>query len=201
MSQDRHNQISERAYRLWEQEGQPPDRALDHWVEAEKQVNEGEGNRTAAKAYNKKTKAFAESGPVEKQARKAKADLAGPKGESLRKARRPGAAAAAAKIRPSNPQTPVECTADPGFGGSFSPLTAARADQPATKSWMAALVWRRCRSIQASTERQLAVSTESCIVRSQALVARSSQIRCAAHKLAAGMAMASCDTGRLSVAA
>jgi hypothetical protein len=90
MSQDRQKQISDRAYRLWEKEGQPHHRALDHWVEAEKQVNEGEGNRTAAKAYNKKTKAFAESGPVEKQARKAKSDLAGPKAESLRKAEATG---------------------------------------------------------------------------------------------------------------
>jgi Protein of unknown function (DUF2934) len=94
MSDDRNRQISDHAYRLWEKEGQPSDRALDHWVEAERQIgaaetsgpNEGEGNRTAARAYNRKTKAFAESGKVERQARQAKADLDGPEGDALREA-------------------------------------------------------------------------------------------------------------------
>ena len=92
MSDDRRQQISEKAYRLWESEGQPQGRDLDHWVRAEQEVggstqqNEGEGNRTAARAYNRKAKQFAETGPVERQARKAKADLDGPEGEALREA-------------------------------------------------------------------------------------------------------------------
>jgi hypothetical protein len=94
MADERNRRISEHAYRLWEQEGQPADRALDHWVEAERQLgdseasgpNQGEGNRTAARAYNRKAKAFAESGKVERQARKAKADLDGPEGAALREA-------------------------------------------------------------------------------------------------------------------
>ena len=92
MSDDRRQRISEKAYRLWEKEGQPAGRDLDHWVEAEREVdgstqtNEGEGNRTATRAYNRKTKQFAETGPVERQARKAKADLDGPKGAELREA-------------------------------------------------------------------------------------------------------------------
>ncbi|WP_439815752.1 hypothetical protein [Zavarzinia sp. CC-PAN008] len=40
--------------------------------------NEGEGSRTAAKAYNDKTTAFAQSGRVEEQAEKAKQSLANP---------------------------------------------------------------------------------------------------------------------------
>lgn len=97
MSDERHRKISEKAYRLWETEGQPQGRDLDHWVRAEReteggdfagptQANEGEGNRTAARAYNRKARQFAETGPVEAQAKKAKADLDGPKGIELREA-------------------------------------------------------------------------------------------------------------------
>jgi len=94
MPDERNKRISEQAYLLWEQEGQPADRALDHWVEAERQVgdsdasrpNQGEGNVTAARTYNRKTKAFAESGKVERQARKAKTDLDGPEGDALHEA-------------------------------------------------------------------------------------------------------------------
>jgi len=92
MSDERRQRISEKAYRLWETEGQPQGRDLDHWVQAEREVgepaqqNEGEGNRTAARAYNRKAKQFAETGPVERQAQKAKADLDGPEGKALREA-------------------------------------------------------------------------------------------------------------------
>ncbi len=41
--------------------------------------NEGEGSRTAAKAYNDKTTAFAQSGKVEERAEKAKQSLSDPK--------------------------------------------------------------------------------------------------------------------------
>jgi hypothetical protein len=96
MSDERRQQISEKAYRLWQTEGQPQGRDLDHWVQAEREVsgstqaNEGEGNRTAARAYNRKAKQFAETGPVGQQARKAKADLDGPEGKALRDAERIG---------------------------------------------------------------------------------------------------------------
>ncbi len=92
MSDERRQQISEKAYRLWETEGQPQGRELEHWVQAEREVggstqqNEGEGNRTATRAYNRKAKQFAETGPVEAQAKKAKADLDGPEGKVLREA-------------------------------------------------------------------------------------------------------------------
>jgi Protein of unknown function (DUF2934) len=33
-----HDEISECAYQIWEQEGRPLGRALDHWVEAELQL-------------------------------------------------------------------------------------------------------------------------------------------------------------------
>ncbi|HEV2675617.1 MAG TPA: DUF2934 domain-containing protein [Aliidongia sp.] len=92
MSDERAKQIKDKAYRLWEQEGQPAGRDLDHWVQAEREIdqptqaNEGEGNRTATRAYNRKAKQFAETGPVESQAQKAKADLDGPEAQKLREA-------------------------------------------------------------------------------------------------------------------
>ena len=35
MKDDRHAEIAQRAYQIWENEGRPNDRALDHWLEAE----------------------------------------------------------------------------------------------------------------------------------------------------------------------
>ena len=52
--------------------------------------NQGEGNKGAAKAYNEDTKEFAQGGRVEEQARKAREDLEGPKGDELRRAEEKG---------------------------------------------------------------------------------------------------------------
>jgi hypothetical protein len=97
MSQDRHERISEEAHKLWIKEGRPTNRELDHWLEAERtvdgsgaSVNEGEGSRTAARAYNKGATDFAHSGKVEKQARKAAKDLEGPERPSLEQAEKIG---------------------------------------------------------------------------------------------------------------
>ncbi len=35
MIDDREADIAKRAYQIWENEGRPNDRALDHWLEAE----------------------------------------------------------------------------------------------------------------------------------------------------------------------
>ncbi len=35
MTDDRHAEIAKRAYQIWENEGCPNNRALDHWLEAE----------------------------------------------------------------------------------------------------------------------------------------------------------------------
>jgi hypothetical protein len=50
------------------------------------QVNEGEGNRTAARAYNKAQRRFVESQPVEQKAREAKRALDGPEAQELAEA-------------------------------------------------------------------------------------------------------------------
>lgn len=96
---DDKRRIREWAYDLWEKEGRPTGRALDHWLEAERRertaapaepLNEGEGNRTAAREFNREQQAFAQSGPVEQKAREAEAALAGGERKSLKKAERAG---------------------------------------------------------------------------------------------------------------
>ncbi|MFM9844315.1 MAG: hypothetical protein ACKVOI_15250 [Dongiaceae bacterium] len=57
---------------------------------AEEQRNEGEGNRTAARVYNRATKEFARSGQVEKQAKRAKQALDGPQRAELERAEQAG---------------------------------------------------------------------------------------------------------------
>jgi hypothetical protein len=48
--------------------------------------NEGEGNRTAARRYNKAQQEFVRSGKVEEKAREARDASEGPEGEELRDA-------------------------------------------------------------------------------------------------------------------
>jgi hypothetical protein len=56
------------------------------------QANEGEGNRTAAKAYNKGVQDFEKTGQVEKKAREAADALDGPEAAELKKAEEAGKA-------------------------------------------------------------------------------------------------------------
>jgi hypothetical protein len=55
-----------------------------------KQPNEGEGNRTAAKEYNRKTEEFAKSGKVGSSADKAEQAVEGNEREELEQAERAG---------------------------------------------------------------------------------------------------------------
>jgi hypothetical protein len=52
--------------------------------------NEGEGSRSGARDYNERTKAFVESGQVEKKAKEAEKALEGKEGASLKKAEAEG---------------------------------------------------------------------------------------------------------------
>ena len=54
------------------------------------QANEGEGNRTAARAYNKGVRDFEKTGQVEKKAREAADALDGPEADELRQAEQAG---------------------------------------------------------------------------------------------------------------
>ena len=55
-------------------------------VEESEQVNEGEGNRTAARAYNRAQRHFAETQQVEEKAREAERALDGPEAQELAEA-------------------------------------------------------------------------------------------------------------------
>lgn len=61
---------------------------------AEKPRNEGEGSRTAARAYNKHAEKHARSGDVGKEARAAEESLSGPEGSKLKQAEKAGKAKA-----------------------------------------------------------------------------------------------------------
>lgn len=44
MNSDRQSRISERAYQLWESDGFPEGEHQNHWLRAEKELNEAEGS-------------------------------------------------------------------------------------------------------------------------------------------------------------
>lgn len=57
-------------------------------ADPKKQPNEGEGNRTAAREYNKDTKAFVDKGEVDKAAREAREAMEGGERGDLDEARK-----------------------------------------------------------------------------------------------------------------
>jgi hypothetical protein len=52
----------------------------------QRQKNEGEGNRTAAREYNEAQRRFVKSGKVEEKAKEAERAIAGKEGDALRDA-------------------------------------------------------------------------------------------------------------------
>lgn len=60
-------------------------------ADPKKQQNEGEGNRTAARAYNKDTKEFVDEGRVGKAAEEARTAMEGDERKELEKARKEAA--------------------------------------------------------------------------------------------------------------
>ena len=52
--------------------------------------NQGEGNRTAAREYNKDTADFIDSGKVDESAKKARKAIDGKEGEALKRAEKDG---------------------------------------------------------------------------------------------------------------
>ena len=61
--------------------------------------NEGEGSRTAARAYNKRTEEFVATGNVEEAAKEASEALDRPEGDELRQAEAEGKAKKAGGIK------------------------------------------------------------------------------------------------------
>lgn len=45
MSQDRSARIRERAYQRWERDGRPAGRDVEHWLDAEREEDQGISNR------------------------------------------------------------------------------------------------------------------------------------------------------------
>jgi hypothetical protein len=67
---------------------------------ATEQANEGEGSRTAARAYNQQAERFAKSGKVEKKAREAQQAVDSEEGEELARAEAVGKSHSAGDERP-----------------------------------------------------------------------------------------------------
>ncbi len=40
---DREQKIRERAYEIWDREGRPLSRELEHWMQAQREIDQGEG--------------------------------------------------------------------------------------------------------------------------------------------------------------
>lgn len=68
----------------------PPKESAAPPKESATQQNEGEGNRTAARAFNADEHRFVESGQVEEKAREAEQALDGSEGQQLRRAEEEG---------------------------------------------------------------------------------------------------------------
>jgi len=102
MTNHHEHRIRERAHQLWIDDGQPEGQSLHYWLKAQSELgddageekpnaqNEGEGNQTAALAYDAEATKFAQSGQVEAKAKEAKAAVDGPEGPELRRAERVG---------------------------------------------------------------------------------------------------------------
>ena len=101
MTIDRIERIRQRAYELWVAEGRPHAKDIEYWLRAEQEItdakaapvaaegrpaNEGEGNRTAARAFNREQTAVAQHEDVEAKAREAEKALEGAEGAQLRRA-------------------------------------------------------------------------------------------------------------------
>ena len=55
MIADRRAAIEARAYAIWEKEGRPHEKALEHWLRAETEVDAEEALRDASSAQRRRT--------------------------------------------------------------------------------------------------------------------------------------------------
>ena len=90
---EQEEKIRRRAHELWEQEGRPHARHQEHWLRAEQELemadrnaNEGEGNKTAALAFDRNQAEFSQKADVDTKAKAARDALEGREGLELRKA-------------------------------------------------------------------------------------------------------------------
>lgn len=68
MNADLNHNIHERAYQIWEQEGRPEGRSLDHWLQAELEANApAQGARPPRRARTTKTDTARTGGKTKRQ--------------------------------------------------------------------------------------------------------------------------------------
>ncbi|MGA2409136.1 MAG: DUF2934 domain-containing protein [Candidatus Binataceae bacterium] len=98
------DRIREHAYHIWEKEGRPEGRDIDHWTQAEREIgkngnsSENHASETAsdphgihaAEEYNRGVQKSVQSGKSGSAANEAKEAIDGPEGESLKQAEKAG---------------------------------------------------------------------------------------------------------------
>ena len=77
-----------RAYLIWEREGRPQGREVEHWLAAEREAKQEEDSAGlhAGRAYDEGVKEFEKSGRVAEAAEKARKALDSPERDELEKA-------------------------------------------------------------------------------------------------------------------
>ena len=95
MTQLSHEQIAQRSFMIWEQEGRPSGQALDHWLQAERELSDLFAKKAPLKAKKAKptakpaTSSSKRTAPAKKAAGKAATTKAGAKaGQKARPAKK-----------------------------------------------------------------------------------------------------------------
>jgi hypothetical protein len=96
MTNEKIDQLHNRAYQIWERKGRPQGRDLEHWLEAEceleanndrnDRVNHEEAGLVAARAYNRDVQEFGRHENVEAKAQEARHAIEGPEAPELKRA-------------------------------------------------------------------------------------------------------------------
>jgi hypothetical protein len=93
MESDKHEAIRKRAYQIWERNARPEGCDAEHWREAEAELaaagdqgNQGEGNKTAALAFDRSQTEFAQSADSQVLGEAAREALEGSEGAELKSA-------------------------------------------------------------------------------------------------------------------
>ena len=81
-----------RAYLIWEREGSPEGREVEHWLQAEREIANGEdaAGLKAGREYDNGVKEFERSGGIEKAAEEARKALDGKEKDELQRAEEVG---------------------------------------------------------------------------------------------------------------
>ena len=95
MANEKIDQLRNRAYQIWERKGRPQGRDLEHWLEAERELEaedrkprpkKEEAGLEAARAYNRDFQDFVRHENVEAKAQEAKHAIEGPEASELERA-------------------------------------------------------------------------------------------------------------------